>query len=249
MNTYRECIRSRAIFGIMFFAVFVVGIATLFATVTIGDRNLVVLDFGLFAVSLCTTLYAVLSGSSLLEKELTRRTIMTVLSKAVSRTDFLVGKYLGILAACGVLLLCLTATLMVYLIALSGTFPAALLHAVVYMLLECTIVCALTIFFSAFVSTPILAGCFTVGVWMTGRSAEYLLYFAREGEGGGVLGAVLELLYAIIPHLHSFVIADQVVQGIALPLAHTGWGAIYAIAYSALLLTLGSLTFSRRNFT
>ena len=248
-NTFRECVRSRAMFGVLFFAAFIVVVATLFGSVTIGDQHLVVMDFGLFAISLCTTFYAVLSGSTLLEKELTRRTIITVLSKAVSRGEFLVGKYLGILAATATLLICMTTALLLYVLALTGTMHWPLAQAALYIFLESTIVCALTIFFSAIAATPILAGCFTVAVFITGRSAEYILYFAKEGEPGRLLVQCLELLYRVVPHLHSLVVSDQVVQGVTLPISHLAWGAVYASAYSALLIVLSVIAFSRRNFT
>ena len=53
-------------------------------------------DFALFAVSLFSTVITVVLGSTLLQKELGKRTILNLLSKPVARWEFIVGKFLGL---------------------------------------------------------------------------------------------------------------------------------------------------------
>ena len=248
-NTLRECVRSRAIYGMIGLAVMLVALSTLLGSVTIGDQMNVVKDFGLFAITLSGAAYTLISGSMLLEKELTRRTIVNVLSKAVSRTEFIVGKFLGMLGASTVLLVGLAIALLTFLWALSGRFEPLLLQAFFGIFCELTIICALTIFFSALVTTPILAGCCTVAVVMTGRSAEYLLYCARGQEASPPWALLLESLYQLVPHLHALVLSDQVVHGIAVSEQHLLWGGIYALSYSSALVILACIVFSRRDFS
>jgi len=248
-NTLRECVRSRSIYGVFSLAIALVVASTLFGSVSIGDQVSVIKDFGLFAMTFSVVAYTVLSGSALLEKELARRTISTVLSKAVSRSEFIIGKFLGLLGAATLLFVILGLALLGYLGLVTGRVELLLLQAYWGIFLELTIVCALTMLFSAIVTTPILAGCFTLGIIITGRSAEYLLYFARA-EGAATVGApVLEFLYLVIPHLHAFVLSDQVVQGVLVTKEHLIWGAAYALAYSSCLLWIACLTFARRNFS
>jgi len=73
INTYRESVRSKILYSLIFFAVIVVCVSAFFGSVTIGDQVKVIKDFGLFAISLFSAAYAVISGSALLSKELSKK--------------------------------------------------------------------------------------------------------------------------------------------------------------------------------
>ena len=55
-------------------------------------------DFSLMSVSLFGVIIAVVLGVNLLHQELGRKTIFNILSKPVARWQFIVGKFLGLLA-------------------------------------------------------------------------------------------------------------------------------------------------------
>ena len=75
LNTVRETIRSKILYSLFFFLILLLAVSAFFGTVTIGDQEKVIKDFGLFALSLFSVLYAVISGSLLLAKELQRKTL------------------------------------------------------------------------------------------------------------------------------------------------------------------------------
>ncbi|MCD6304623.1 MAG: ABC transporter permease subunit, partial [Planctomycetes bacterium] len=59
-------------------------------------------DLGLGTLRVSSLLVAVFSASGVLRREIEDRTALTVLAKPVSRAVFLLGKYLGVLAAAAV---------------------------------------------------------------------------------------------------------------------------------------------------
>ena len=246
--TFRESIRSKVLYSLLFCAFALVAAATIFGAVTIGDQVKVIKDFGLFAVSLFSVAYAVIGGATLLQKELAKKTIYNILSKSVQRYQFILGKYLGMLATASLLLLLMGGALLIFVGLLEGRLEGLLVQAYFCMFLELAIVCAAAIFFSSIVVTPLLSGLFTFGVFLVGRSTEELLYFVKAGTIKGALAQLLDVLYVLLPNLQQLNISNQIVYGVGASPELLGWGAVYALAYSGILLWLANLFFSRRDF-
>ncbi|MCB0320058.1 MAG: ABC transporter permease subunit [Bdellovibrionales bacterium] len=248
LNTYRESIRSKVLYSLGFIAMIVVGASALFRTVTIGDQVKVIKDFGLFTISLFSVAYAVISGSSLLNKELSRRTIFTILSRPVRRWEFLVGKLLGLFVTTSTLVVLLAIAFTCFLALFEQGVQWGLLQAYLHILIELFIVCSSVIFFSSIVVTPMLIGLFTFGLFLAGRSLDFLLYFINEGLVSGVSSVIIRCIYWSLPHLNSILINDAVVYGHEVPLFRTFWASVYALTYGFILVAIGYLLFQRREF-
>lgn len=96
INTFREAVRDRVLHGVLGF-----GAAVLFFALALGQLSLnqdqrVVHDIGFAATSFFSVIVAVFLGSSLLYKEIERKTLYVILPKPISRTEFLLGKFFGI---------------------------------------------------------------------------------------------------------------------------------------------------------
>jgi ABC-type transport system involved in multi-copper enzyme maturation permease subunit len=247
-NTFRESVRSKILYSTIAFAIILVLVSALFGTVTIGDQLLVIKDFGLLSMTIFAVAYSAISGTTLLQKELLRRTIHNILAKAVTRFEFLSGKYLGMVATVSLMLLIMGMALQLFLLAVSGSWQSLMLLAYYYVWLELLIVCAAAIFFSAMVVTPVLAGLFTVGLFLAGRSCEFLLYFIEKDIVSDNSALILKLLYWILPHLNQLNIGNDVVYGISPPLLHLAYSTFYAISYSVTMLLLAILIFGKKEF-
>ena len=67
---------------------------------TFGEDHLMTKDLGLELIMLASLAFGVLLASLSISEEIEGRTAVTLMSKPVSRRQFLLGKYLGILLAC-----------------------------------------------------------------------------------------------------------------------------------------------------
>ena len=74
---------------------------------TLGDDYKLMKQVGFDAVMLFSGLFGLLTASISVNEEIEGRTAITVISKPVSRRQFFIGKYLGILLACWVMMLLL----------------------------------------------------------------------------------------------------------------------------------------------
>ena len=75
-------------------------ISTFIPYFTLGDDYKLMKQVGFDAVMLFSALFGLLTSSISVNEEIEGRTAITVISKPVSRRQFFIGKYLGILLAC-----------------------------------------------------------------------------------------------------------------------------------------------------
>lgn len=250
INTFRQLVRGKVLYLVFFFAALVIIVASLFGSVTIGDQIMVVKDFGLFAISLFSVIFAVIAGAALLQKELAQKTIYNILSKPVPRWKFVVGKFSGMVLTSWLLVLMMACALQIYLFAFEGAVDTAMFWAYINIACEAALICAAAIFFSSLVVTPVLSGLFTFGLFLAGRSVEYLLYFIAEGQVSEFGASILKGLYFVLPHLNQLSISAEVASSSLgfEPLWFSVWSVLYTAGYSGVLLILAALIFERRDF-
>jgi Cu-processing system permease protein len=96
VNTFREAVRDRVLNGVLGIAICVVLFTLALAEVSLDQQRRIVQDIGLTSISFFSVLMAVFLGSSLLYKEIERKTLYVILPKPIRRHEFLLGKYFGI---------------------------------------------------------------------------------------------------------------------------------------------------------
>ncbi|MGB5697537.1 MAG: ABC transporter permease subunit [Polyangiales bacterium] len=102
LNTYREAVRDRILLGVLVLAGGVLALTLALAELSLDQQMRVVTDLGLASISLFSVVVAIFLGSSLLYKEIERKTLYVILPKPIARFEFLLGKYFGIVATCAV---------------------------------------------------------------------------------------------------------------------------------------------------
>lgn len=102
LNTFREAVRDRVLYGVVGFGALVQLFALALAELALNQQARVVRDVGLASVSLFSVIVAVFLGSSLLYKEIERKTLYVILPKPIRREELLLGKYFGIVVTAAV---------------------------------------------------------------------------------------------------------------------------------------------------
>src|SRR4051812_34634381 len=90
-NTYREIIRDRILYGIVVFALMLVGLSLALGQLTFAEQAKISADFGFIGIQLSAVVLAIFVGSSLVAKEIEKQTILTLLARPITRTQFLLG--------------------------------------------------------------------------------------------------------------------------------------------------------------
>jgi Cu-processing system permease protein len=96
INTFREAVRDKVLYGVVGLASSLLIFTLALAELSLNQQSRVVADVGLASISFFAIVVAVFLGSSLLYKEIERKTLYVILPKPIERWEFLVGKFLGI---------------------------------------------------------------------------------------------------------------------------------------------------------
>ena len=248
LNTFREAVRDRVLYNLVFFALLMIAAAILVGQISIGIENVVLITLGLSAISVIGLLIAVFIGVGMIAKEIDKRTLYALLAKPVRRWEFLVGKFGG-----------LVLTLSVNTAAMAGGLLLALLYvqhgeersnltvliAVYFILLKLALVVALALLFSCY-TTPLLAILFTAGLYIAGLFVQEMRNLHADSMGP-VLHTGLRWLSYLLPNFENFDVMASAAHARAIPGALVAENTAYAIVYCGVVLVAASVIFSRRD--
>jgi ABC-type transport system involved in multi-copper enzyme maturation permease subunit len=259
VNVFRESVRDRVPYNLVLFAVLLIASSYLIGQLTAGQDVKIIKDLGLAATSVFGLFISIFIGIGLVSKEVERRSIYALLSKPVSRAQFIAGKYAGLVLTLAVNLTVMTVALYIILAYMvwsepptiragwdaPGTDPA-LLKAIFLIFIELMLVTAIALFFSTF-SSPILSAALTFGFYVVGHFNADLKNFDRVVDSKAA-AYLARGLYHVLPDLSAFDVKTEVVHGLPVTFGYMASTAAYGLAYVTALLLIATFVFSRRDF-
>jgi ABC-type transport system involved in multi-copper enzyme maturation permease subunit len=259
VHVFKESVRDRVPYNLVLFASLLIGSSYLLGQLTAGQDVKIIKDLGLAATSVFGLFIATFIGIGLVSKEVERRSIYSLLSKPVSRAQFIVGKYAGLVLTLAVNVSVMTLALYVVLAYMSWTAPPetklgwerpaidpALLKAIALIFVELMLVTAIALFFSTF-SSPILSAALTLGLFLTGQFNADLRNFERVVDSQAAAW-LARGLYHLLPDLSAFDVKTDVVHGLPVAAGYLASTALYGVVYIAALVLAATYIFSRRDF-
>lgn len=243
-NTFRELARSRILYLLLVFSLLLIAGSSLLVQLSIGQWSRIVLDVGLATVHLAGVLVAVMVGVGLIAGEVQRKTVYVVLAKPLPRWQFVVGRYLGLVAVLALLVAVMGASIAGVLVYVKEPVSSTLSQALFLVFMEQALVAAIAVLFSAF-STPTLATIFSLGLFLVGHTTGELAHFAKQSEGA--MGMVLLGFSKVFPNLELLNIKSQAANLLPVEPAYVGTSAAYALLWSGALLVGASFIFARRD--
>lgn len=248
-NVFRETIRDRILYVIVFFALLLLLGARLLPDLSAGAEIKIILDLGLGVISLFGLVIAVFLGTSLLNKEIDKRTIFVLLAKPLGRAEFIVGKHLGLAAVLALLLglmsLCFFGVVWAQRVPM-GDIAGPLVLSVVFAYLELLLIIAAALFFGSFASS-VMASIFTFSLYLVGHFTQDLLKLGLIARNPSV-EQITRVLYMVLPDLERLNLRNGAVYGQIPAGAELILSAGYGLLYTGLLLGLAVAIFSRREF-
>ncbi len=252
LYTFREAARIRVLYGVLVLVAGANLLALALGQLSVHDAARVARDVGLAGISLFGSLTAIFLGVFLLYTEVARRTIHTIVTKPISRWEFVAGKYAG-MALVLTVLVGVFALAMVAMLAVQGAgVSSGVGKALVLSWLEVETVAAIAIFFSAF-STPFLSGIFALALWVIGRLTPDLEATAQLLSPH--LRTAARIALEIVPDIHLFAVSGRTLDGSAVsvhgdfvPWSYVALAGAHGLGWIVALLALAALVFHRRDF-
>ena len=248
-NVFHEVVRDRILYVIGFYAVLLAAAIRILPEVAATTEDKIFLDFGLAAMSVLGLVVAVFVGTGLVNKEIEKRTVLVLIAKPISRSEFITGKHLGLSAVLALLVSAMTAIYLTLMHFCQIPYPlGSILLAALYLFFQLSLITAVAIGFGVFTSS-LLATLLSFGVYLMGNFNQDLVELGRLSRNPG-FQRLTQGLYLVLPDLSRLDLKNQAVYGLDLlpsPLtliANAGYGLLYTV----LVLAIAIFIFSRRQF-
>jgi len=246
LNTFRETLRDKILYNLVFFGLLLIGSSVLLSTLTMGEQVKIMTDLGLASINLFGALIAIFVGIGLVSKEIEKRTIYSIIAKPIPRYRFLLGKYCGLALTLFVNVAIMAAGFFLTLLVSGVGLDPALLKAIGLIFVELLVITAVAVLFSSF-SSPTLSATFTLAVYVIGHLTEDLRALAQKLQSGVTTG-ILDGLYYLLPNLDYFNIKGQAVHRLPIEPIYLVSAVAYGATYIAVILVLSCVIFQRRDF-
>ncbi len=246
LNTFKEIVRNKFLYLIIFFAFVFIVFSLLLGKLTIGDDNKIIVDFGLAMIEIFWLIWVLFVWSQLLFKEVEGKTIFLILSKPIKRYEFIVWKFFGFSSTI-FLIVALQSILFLFVLFFKGI---AIDHLIIFSLLftffKLEILLALVFFFSTFMSN-ILTILISIMVYLLSHSFSLLLDLATRAENYIIVNFT-NLLQLLFPPLEALNIKDVIWGFQNFHANFFIFNSFYALTYIALIMFFSVLIFNRKKF-
>lgn len=248
-NVFKEVVRDRILYIIGFYGIVLLALEYLLPELAAATEDKMFPDFGLAAMSILGLIVAVFVGTGLIHKEIEKRTILMLIAKPVSRSEFVIGKYLGLIVVLTVLISTMTAIFLGFLYYGKIDYSiASILIFVLFLLLQLSLITAVALALSVF-TNQLLSTALTFAVYLIGNISQDLLELGHRSRNLGI-ERLTQALYLIVPDLSRLDFKNDVIYGLqALPSFQAlAFDAAYSLLYCTMILALTILIFSQREF-
>ncbi len=248
LNTFREAVRDRVLYNLVFFALLMIAASVAVGQISIGIEQTVIVSLGLSAISVIGLLISIFLGVALVSKEMDKRTLYTLLAKPVRRSEFLLGKFAGLVLTLAANTAAMALGLLLAMLYVKHSLERSdtvVLVAVYFILLKLALIVALALLFSCF-TTPLLAILFTVGLYIAGLYVQELRNLPIEVMSPP-MSAFTKWLSYLLPNFENFNVMAMAAHGRTVPGALILQNTLYTVIYCTIVLTAAAAVFSRRN--
>jgi ABC-2 type transport system permease protein len=274
-NTLTGLTRLKIFYVLLLFALLLIGSSLFMAQMTFQQEFQVLKDIALGAMSIFTSLLAVLATARLLPQDIDDRTAYTILAKPVSRFEYLIGKLLGVLFLLAISLAAMSALFFVVLtlreqtvlnettrqmaaappeqmaealrLVRASAFNVNLFSGITIIYVKGSMLAALTLFVSTFATTTIFTTIVMAFVYFIGHlQAIAREYWLQTHSAGWLTKIFLAFVALLFPDLQLFNLTDDIVAGNAIPLALFGKTVTLGLFYTGFYLLLAWAVFFRK---
>jgi len=271
-NTLTELTRQKVFYVLLIFALVLIGSSVFMAQFSFQQEFQILKDVSLGAMSIFSSLLAIVATARLIPQDIEDRTVYTILAKPVPRFEYLLGKLFGVLFLLAISVAVMSALFVIVLYlreqtvlnetlrqmskapreqvddALNAVRAAGLnidiLAGVAVIYLKACLLAALTLFVSTFATTNIFTVVAMVFVYFIGHlQATARDYWLEQQSAGWIARTFLAVIALIFPDLQAFNLVDEIVAGVAIPFALFAKAALLGIFYTAIYTLAATFVF------
>ena len=271
-NTLTELTRLKVFYVLLVFALVLIGSSIFMAQFSFQQEFQILKDVSLGAMSIFTSLLAIVAAARLIPQDVEDRTIYTILAKPVPRLEYLLGKIAGVLLLLAISTFVMSAVFLFVLYAReqsviqmtmrqmsgapreqvedalrairSSALNIDLFPGIIIIYLKACLLAALTLFVSTFATTNIFTIVVMAFIYFIGHlQATAREYWLHEHSSGWVTRVLLAIVALLFPDLQAFNLVDDIVAGAAISIALFLKTAVLGIFYTTIYTLLAAFVF------
>src|SRR2546421_4601232 len=271
-NTLTELTRLKVFYVLLVFALVLIGSSIFMAQFSFQQEFQILKDVSLGAISLFTSLLAIVATARLLPQDIEDRTLYTILAKPVPRFEYVLGRISGVLLLLAISTLVMGAAfvLVLYLreqavvhatlrqmsgappdqvadalrVIRSSAFNVNVFPGIVIIYLKACLLAALTLFVSTFATSNIFTIVVMAFIYFIGHlQATAREYWLQEHSSGWITRVLLAVVALLFPDLQAFNLVDDIVAGTAISLTLFFKTAVLGIFYTTIYTLLAAFVF------
>ena len=236
LNTYKELIRDKLLYGILVVALLVTASSFFLATVSLGQNSRVLGNVGLASIHLFAVFICIFTTTNSLAKDVERRALYLLFSKPLTHAQYILGKFAGFIL--------LLITTLAVLGGLFGIGAGIIDHSIIpnvlinlfYSFLEVSLLTSLSLLLASFAS-PLNASLYSFGFFIIGHSLNTLKEYVATLPNQ-FLHFIINVAYYLLPNLDKFDVRQPTLYGISIPASTVVWSLFYWGLYTSVLLYL-----------
>jgi Cu-processing system permease protein len=241
---FLQLLRTRVYLNILVAGVFLVGAALAFDKLSAGVGGRVLFDVGTAFVALVVAALSSVIAITALVRDLETKQAQLLLSRPVSRAEFLLARFLTTALLVVVANLVLGLLLAGLLVATAGDHAGLAVAVCLFASFEGFILAAIAIFFGTG-SSSTMSAVFTTTIFLLGRLTGEMAIVIERGSLGAAT-PVLKTAYMLLPHLGAFDLT-ALAHGEPIVVGALAKTALYGVAYTGAFLAAAAFRFSRRD--
>ncbi len=244
VNSFKKSLRKKVLLLLLLLSGIIIGGSHLFAFFSLEEQAKIVKDVSLASIALFGMLIAIFVASGEISSEIEAKTAHSVLAKPVSRSQFILGKFLGVIMVVTVNVVLMTIVLYISLFVKHLQPDLALWKAIYFIFMELIIISAVAIMFSSLTTTTITV-TLSAFFYIAGHLVSYLEFLTNQLTTF-VMKSILITLQRLLPNLENFNIRNAVVHNLPIPASLIFKTTLYCLGYTAIFLAITVLFFKKR---
>lgn len=241
--TMTESLRSKVVWAVTA-GIIIIFLATGFIeNISIGQHEDIIANLGITYITYASILLTIITAAFQITNEIQQNTLHSMLIKPISKTQFLIGKWLGVVGMQTVYVACMTCLLIGYMVATGASIPWLIIPNMAMLIMQIGILAALALAMASFVQ-PLIAIMGLVAIYFVGNISNTFFLSAIDKENSETIRVVINIIRHIIPNfdrlnLKPYILYQIPAEGIMIP------SLMYGVGYIAIALCIASFLFNK----